>query len=333
MKFIALGGLNEHGRNAFLLQSDHHKILLDCGLGEKGEYPDFSKVDVSSIDALFLSHSHLDHTGAINELIRRGFHGKIYLSKPTFDCMGINDITPTFLAFKEKRKLSNWLNVTSFRSGHCFGSYGYFIIMEGKRILYTGDYLENSVFSCDKIRDLYADLAIVDGAYSKNERSLETNRNDFLKLLASLKKNIILPLPKNGRNMEIISLLNQANIPYLVKDSSFFVEEENDYLKKNIPVNPTSNAKIFLIVDPQLERKESREIVNAYPDFNLIFTGTIDEGSYSSYLMKTRNNVYFQRINVHQTILEANALIENNRFANSLIFHNKETNEATSLSF
>ncbi len=333
MKFIALGGINEHGRNSFLLQSDHHKILLDCGLGEKGEYPDFSKVDVSSIDALFLSHSHLDHTGAIRELIRRGFHGEIYLSKPTFDCMGNNDIVPTFLSFKEKRKLSNWLSVASFRSGHCFGSYGYFIEMEDKTILYTGDYLENSVFSCDEIRDLTADLAIVDGAYSSSEKSMETNRNDFLKLLVSLKENIILPLPKNGRNMEVISLLNKIDLPYFIKDSTFFMEEENSYLKKNIPINSTPNATVFLIIDPQLEQKASRDIVDAYSTFHLVFTGTIDEGSYSSHLMKTRKNVYFQRINVHQTVLEASALIQKNHFHKAVIFHNKETREETSFSF
>lgn len=333
MKFIALGGINEHGRNAFLLQGERHKILLDCGLGEKGEYPDFSKVDVSSIDALFLSHSHLDHTGAIKELIRRGFHGEIYLSKPTFDCMGSCDIAPTFLAFKEKRKLSSYLTVTPFRSGHCFGSYGYLIEMEDKMILYTGDYLEDSVFACDEIRDIKADLAIVDGAYPKSEKSMERNRNDFLKLLSSLKGNIILPLPKNGRSMEVISLLNECNLPYLIKDSAFFMEEESNYLKRDIAINSSPNATIFLIVDPQLERKTSQDIVNACSTSNLVFTGTIDEGSYSSYLMRTRKNVYFQRINVHQSILEANALIGKNNFRKAVIFHNKETKEETSFSF
>ena len=333
MKFLSLGGINEHGRNAFLIESPHHKILLDCGLGEKGELPDFSKIDVSTLNALFLSHSHLDHTGAVGELFKRGFHGQVFLSKPTYDCIGLTNFKPFFLHYQEKRDVFNWLSVKAFRSGHCFGAFGYDIRMEEKTIIYTGDYLEDSIFSCDEIRNLERDVAIVDGAYPADEKCMEDNKSAFLKLIASLGKNIILPLPKNGRGIEVISIFNDHGIPYSIVGEPFFHEEENDYLKKKVDIRPYDNSNILLVADPQLKKKESQDIVAKHPSFSLIFTGTVDEGSVSSYLLGTRKNTFFQRINVHQTHLEAEALIKKNQFKKAVIFHNKETKEKTSFSF
>ena len=331
MKFLSLGGINEHGRNCFLLQGKNHQVLLDCGLGEEGEYPDFSLIDVRKIDALFLSHSHLDHVGALKKLVSLGFKGKVYLSKETYDCMSYHDFEHEFLFPCGVFSLYPWLRVKTFRSGHCFGSLCFLFEMEDKKVVYTGDYLEDSIFVCDSLRDMEADLAIIDGAYQDDENDMPLNKEKLIELIVKQKK-VILPLPKNGRSAEVISLLSEHGISYQLL-SSFFREEEGIYLRKPIPIKSDSNSDVLLMDDPQLSKMESRRIVDEYKNHTLIFTGTIDEGSYAMELMKNRKNTYFQRLNVHQRMKDAKRLASLNHFMNVICFHNGHTSEKMELEF
>ena len=332
MEFISLGGIFEHGRNCFCIKGNKKQILLDCGEGETGDLPSFDLIDVSKVDALFVSHSHLDHTGAIKSLIEKGFKGNIYLSKPTYDCLSYKPSNVVFLKPNEELVIDSTLKVLPRRSGHCFGSLSFQIEIEDKTVLYTGDYLESNVFKCDYLRDVKADLAIVDSAYT-NEKNYLENKLSLSFLLFKLIGKTILPLPKNGRNMDIISLLNENDIPYHLLNANFFIEEENVYLKNKVEIKDTEDADVILIQDPQLENKESKRIVDEYNDANIIFTGTIDEGSYSDYLFKNRKNCYFSRINVHQDREEAVSLVSKNDFKNVIYFHNKELDDKKELVF
>lgn len=332
MKFVSLGGINEHGRNSFYLEGESKRILLDCGLSEKNELPHFEKIEVPTIDYLFLSHSHLDHTGAIAELMKRGFKGKIVSSKETADCIHLESNNIFYPELLKETWVDSEISVTARRSGHCFGSLSFEIEMEKKKVIYTGDYLEDSVFQVDELRNLKADFAIVDGCYEK-ENGYQENKNRFLRLLKSRKGNVLLPLPKNGRNMDVISLLNQNHLPYRILGKGFFIENEETYMKSMIDIQQADNSRILLFTDSQLEDIHSRKIVNSYSDADIIFTGTIDEGSYADYVFKNRKNAFFSRINVHQTREEAYQLISQNHFSHSIIFHNRFTKEKEELEF
>jgi metallo-beta-lactamase family protein len=89
-----LGGAKTVTGSRHLLEVDHYKILIDCGLfqGLKelrlknwDEFP----VEVDSIDAVLITHAHIDHTGYIPRLVRQGYSGLIYCTKPTEDLMQI----------------------------------------------------------------------------------------------------------------------------------------------------------------------------------------------------------------------------------------------------
>lgn len=72
----------------FLVAFGGKKILIDCGLvqGEKYSVPVNSKpfsYDPTSVDALFITHAHLDHVGRIPQLVRAGFRGTIISTDPT----------------------------------------------------------------------------------------------------------------------------------------------------------------------------------------------------------------------------------------------------------
>ena len=83
MKFLALGGLNEHGKNCFLISNNDTHILFDCGKGETDV--DFSLFDVKKISYLFISHCHEDHIGNFDVFLKNGFNGIVILTKATLD--------------------------------------------------------------------------------------------------------------------------------------------------------------------------------------------------------------------------------------------------------
>ena len=69
-------------------------MLVDCGLfqGQK-EWRERNWQDLPiparEIDAVILTHAHLDHSGWIPRLVKQGFHGPIYATPPTIDLCGI----------------------------------------------------------------------------------------------------------------------------------------------------------------------------------------------------------------------------------------------------
>ena len=72
----------------FLLTTPLGKFLIDCGLFQGGKIVEDKNrepfpYDPADINALFITHAHLDHVGRIPKLIRDGFHGKIYSTAPT----------------------------------------------------------------------------------------------------------------------------------------------------------------------------------------------------------------------------------------------------------
>jgi metallo-beta-lactamase family protein len=73
-----------------LLSVNGHRVLLDCGLfqGKRREAFERNRTlpfDASSVDALILSHAHIDHSGNIPNLVRNGFRGSIYCTFATRD--------------------------------------------------------------------------------------------------------------------------------------------------------------------------------------------------------------------------------------------------------
>lgn len=74
----------------FLVEADDHRVLVDCGLFQgykqlrlrnRRPFP----VKPSSIDAVVLTHAHLDHSGYLPALVRDGFHGPVHCSPATFE--------------------------------------------------------------------------------------------------------------------------------------------------------------------------------------------------------------------------------------------------------
>src|SRR4030042_5483624 len=91
VRIIGLGGWREVGRSSMLVETPKSKVLVDCGIkagaSNSEVYPIFStkEFDYNELDAIVVSHSHLDHLGAVPMLYEYGYDGPLYLSVPTLD--------------------------------------------------------------------------------------------------------------------------------------------------------------------------------------------------------------------------------------------------------
>lgn len=88
MKVSFHGAAREVTGSCYLLETDQTRVLIDCGMFQGGSYceaknhTDFA-FDPSTLDAVFITHGHLDHTGRLPKLFQAGFKGKIHTTPPT----------------------------------------------------------------------------------------------------------------------------------------------------------------------------------------------------------------------------------------------------------
>jgi len=90
MKLTFCGAAGTVTGSCHLLEMDDMKILLDSGMFQGGSEADEMNFEPfrfspSDIDMLILSHAHIDHSGRIPQLVKRGFKGKVIASAPTFE--------------------------------------------------------------------------------------------------------------------------------------------------------------------------------------------------------------------------------------------------------
>ncbi|MEM2878742.1 MAG: beta-CASP ribonuclease aCPSF1 [Candidatus Hadarchaeales archaeon] len=171
VRLTAMGGAREVGRSCFLLQTPESRIMIDCGINVASEdraYPhlEIPEVRISELDALVISHAHLDHSGFAPYLFKYGFDGPVYCTAPTRDLSVLLQLDYVEIAEREdkplpydKKDIINFLShcipleygdvtdiapdvrITMHNAGHILGSsIVHFHIGEGlHNIVYTGD--------------------------------------------------------------------------------------------------------------------------------------------------------------------------------------------------
>ena len=89
MRLGIYGSAGEVTGSNYLIEHDGSKVLVDCGIfqgrDEDRRNSEPFPFDPTTVDALLLTHAHLDHSGRIPLLVKRGFKGKIYATTPTLE--------------------------------------------------------------------------------------------------------------------------------------------------------------------------------------------------------------------------------------------------------
>jgi metallo-beta-lactamase family protein len=90
MKIKVLGaGGGEVTGSAYLIESEKAKVLVDCGIFQGGEHAEdlnhFKKKDVSNLDAVVITHAHLDHTGRLPLLSKMGYPAPVFCTEATLE--------------------------------------------------------------------------------------------------------------------------------------------------------------------------------------------------------------------------------------------------------
>jgi len=250
IRVAALGGFREVGRSCILLQTPQSNILLDCGLSVKAEAKPFPYLEapefrIQDLDAVIVSHAHMDHCGLVPYLYEYGFRGPTYCTKPTRDLMAMLQLDYIDVCHRENKKplytskgieemlkhcvvldygevsdITSDARITLGNAGHLLGSASIHVhIGNGlHNILYTGDlkYGKTRLFEPATTDYTRVETLIIESTYGSDER---TPYKDAVKLLiSSIKKvlerggRVLIPAFAVGRAQEIIGILTDTDI-------------------------------------------------------------------------------------------------------------------------
>lgn len=110
VRMTALGGYREVGRSATLLSTRESKVLIDCGVDpsdKEGATPYFNAPEIQpleNLDAVVITHAHLDHCALLPALYKYGYDGPIYCTPPTRDLMSLMQLDYIKVSFGEARR-------------------------------------------------------------------------------------------------------------------------------------------------------------------------------------------------------------------------------------
>ncbi|RLG89433.1 MAG: beta-CASP ribonuclease aCPSF1, partial [Thermoprotei archaeon] len=190
VRVTALGGFMEVGRSAILVETRESRVLVDFGInvGAGSDYNraypfiDIDQLRLSELDAVIISHAHLDHIGLVPLLYKYGYRGPVYVTKPTRELMVImikdlievtqregkylpyteKDLMTTILhtiplEYNEVTDVAPDIKVTMYNAGHILGSaiVHLHIGMGLHNIVYTGDFKYAPTRLLDRANDKF----------------------------------------------------------------------------------------------------------------------------------------------------------------------------------
>lgn len=227
MKLTFLGATGTVTGSKYLITTDSKSVLVDCGLFQGLKQLRLRNwnalpVDPRSIDAVILTHAHIDHSGYLPILVKNGFSGKIYCSKATHDLCQIlltdaghlqeeearfankhgfsrhRPALPLYTIDDAKRALElfepvvfaanvrsdNGFTFSLSPAGHILGAAIVTIEMEGKRLVFSGDLgRQNDPVMRPPTAINGADFLVVESTYGDRKHASDDPEQDLAKHL------------------------------------------------------------------------------------------------------------------------------------------------------
>jgi KH/beta-lactamase-domain protein len=266
LRITALGGVQEVGRSALLVQTRESSVLLDCGVnpGSTRPFEAFPRLDnpafeIESLDAVVISHAHLDHCGLLPFLYKYGYDGPVYCSAPTsnmmtllqldyLDVAGKQGVTPYYdqkdvrecvlhtlpLRYGVVTDIAPDMRLTLHNAGHILGSSMVHLhIGEGlHNVVYTGDYKYSRTMLLEAATTEFprVETVITESTYGGPD-DIMPSRVEAEERLTSVvnqtlerKGKVLIPVPAVGRAQEIMLVLDGYMRRGLMKEAPVFIE-------------------------------------------------------------------------------------------------------------
>jgi KH/beta-lactamase-domain protein len=261
-----LGGFHEVGRSSMLIETEESCVLLDCGVSAGANQPstaypriDSDEFDIDKLDAVIISHAHLDHCGFVPFLFKYGFDGPVYCSEPTsvlmtllqLDYLDVGNKEGAYAPYDQKdvrevvmhtipvkygvvTDVAPDIKLTLHNAGHIIGSsIVHLHIGEGlHNVVYTGDFkfartmlLEPAACSFPRVETLIMESTY--GAPDDVMSDRETVEGKLARIVnetAEKGGKILIPTLAVGRAQEIMLVLNSYMKNKQIKELPIYLE-------------------------------------------------------------------------------------------------------------
>lgn len=266
VRITALGGVQQVGRSAFLLQTRESNVLLDCGTNPGATKPfeafprfDNPAFEIDSLDAVVISHAHLDHCGLVPFLFKYGYDGPVYCSAPTSSLMTLLQLdyldvankqgTIPYYDQKDVREcvlhtnalrygvvtdIAPDIRLTLHNAGHILGSSMVHLhIGEGlHNVVYTGDYKYARTMLLEAATTEFprVETVITESTYGGPDDVMpsrveaEEHMTRVVNETLEHKGKVLIPVPAVGRAQEIMLVLDGYMRRGLMKEAPVFIE-------------------------------------------------------------------------------------------------------------
>jgi len=261
-----LGAFQEVGRSCLLVETSESKVLLDCGIhpGARNSWDSYPRLDWADIsprdvDAIVISHAHLDHMGFLPAMYKYGYDGPVYCTEPTLplmtllqnDFVKIAQIEGGRLIYDQKdirdviqhaitlpygmvTDISPDIKLVFNNAGHILGSATVHLhIGDGAHnIVYTGDYKYGRTQLFDSTTWNYprVETLITESTYGAKEDIMPVREEvemNFVNSINSVLKSggkVLIPVPAVGRAQEILLVIDQYMRNKVLVEAPVFTE-------------------------------------------------------------------------------------------------------------
>src|ERR687895_1497632 len=262
---FCLGGVKQVGRSCFVVVTPETKVMLDCGInpGEMSgldAYPriDWFNFDLDDLDAVVISHAHIDHQGFLPTLFKYGYRGPVYCTEPTLplmtllqmDSVKIANSNGTYLPYSSRdvnevikhcitlpygkpTDISPDLTITLNNAGHIMGSATVHLNISGAHnILYSGDYKYARTQLLDSAVSVYprVETLITESTYGNTTDVMPDQQSVYRGFTESINKTlmdggkVLLPVPAVGRAQEIMLVMAKEMKEGRLIESPIYIE-------------------------------------------------------------------------------------------------------------
>ena len=247
VRLTCLGASRMVGRSCFLLQTPESRVLLDCGIdvaNEREPYPNLEAPEfkIDELDAVVLTHSHIDHSGLIPYLYKFGYKGPVYCTEPTRDVTSLlaldavkimrnegrepiytsEDVKEMVkhcitLNYEEVTDITPDLRLTLYNAGHILGAaLAHIHIGNGlHNFVYTGDlkFARTQLLEGANTRFPRLETLMMESTYGGKENILPNPKEgdrilgDIIKSTVARGGKVLMPVLGTGRAQDVIVMV------------------------------------------------------------------------------------------------------------------------------